>query len=76
MSPRGAFYAFPRLDIPESDETFVRGLLAEEQVLVVHGEGFGQAPGTRHIRIVFLPSEAVLEQALGKITGYLEKHWP
>ena len=76
VSPRGAFYAFPRLDIPESDETFVRGLLAEEQVLVVHGEGFGQAPGTRHIRIVFLPSEAVLEQALGKITGYLEKHWP
>ena len=76
VSPRGAFYAFPRLDIPESDEAFVRGLLAEEQVLVVHGSGFGEVPGTRHIRIVFLPPESILEQALGKITEYLEKHWP
>jgi alanine-synthesizing transaminase len=76
VSPRGAFYAFPRLDIPESDDAFVRGLLAEEQVLVVHGSGFGEAPGTRHIRIVFLPPESVLEQALGKITEYLERHWP
>jgi alanine-synthesizing transaminase len=76
ISPHGAFYAFPRLDIPESDEAFVRGLLAEEQVLVVHGGGFGQAPGTRHIRIVFLPPEPVLERALGKIGAYLEKRWP
>jgi alanine-synthesizing transaminase len=76
VSPRGAFYAFPRLDIPESDDDFVRGLLAEEHVLVVNGGGFGQAPGTRHIRIVFLPPEEILEPALGKITTYLEKHWP
>ncbi|MEJ2009481.1 MAG: aminotransferase class I/II-fold pyridoxal phosphate-dependent enzyme [Acidobacteriota bacterium] len=76
VTPRGAFYAFPRLDIPESDESFVRGLLAEEHVLVVHGKGFGQAPGTKHIRIVFLPPDAILEQALDKMTGYLERHWP
>lgn len=76
VSPHGAFYAFPRLDIPEGDENFVRGLLVEEQVLVVHGGGFGQAPGTRHIRIVFLPPEAILEQALSKISAYLERHWP
>jgi len=76
VSPRGAFYAFPRLEIPESDDRFVRSLLAEEHVLVVHGSGFGEAPGTRHIRIVFLPPESILEQALGKITEYVEKHWP
>jgi alanine-synthesizing transaminase len=76
VSPRGAFYAFPRLDIPDSDDDFVRGLLAEEHVLVVNGGGFGQGPGTRHIRIVFLPPEHILEPALGKITAYLEKHWP
>ncbi|HET9180042.1 MAG TPA: aminotransferase class I/II-fold pyridoxal phosphate-dependent enzyme [Terriglobia bacterium] len=76
VSPRGAFYAFPRLDIPESDDDFVRGLLAEQHVLVVNGGGFGQAPGTRHVRIVFLPPEHILEPALGKITAYLEKHWP
>lgn len=76
VSPRGAFYAFPRLDIPDSDDEFVRGLLAEEHVLVVNGGGFGQAPGTRHVRIVFLPPEHILEPALAKITAYLEKHWP
>lgn len=76
VSPRGAFYAFPRLDIPESDDDFVRGLLAEEHVLVVNGGGFGQDPETRHIRIVFLPPESILDQALGKITEYLEKRWP
>jgi len=76
VSPHGAFYAFPRLDIPESDESFVRGLLAEEHVLVVHGSGFGQAPGTKHIRIVFLPPEPILEQALNKIAAYLERHRP
>jgi len=76
VSPRGAFYAFPRLDIPESDENFVRGLLAEEHVLVVHGGGFGQAPSTKHVRIVFLPPESILEPALGKITAYLERYWP
>jgi len=76
VSPRGAFYAFPRVDIPDSDDDFVRGLLAEEHVLVVNGGGFGQAPGTRHVRIVFLPPEHILEPALGKITAYLEKHWP
>jgi alanine-synthesizing transaminase len=76
VSPRGAFYAFPRVDIPGSDDDLVRGLLAEEHVLVVNGGGFGQAPGTRHVRIVFLPPEHILEPALGKITAYLEKHWP
>lgn len=74
VRPRGAFYAFPRLEIPESDENFVRGVLAEEQVLVVHGAGFGQAPGTKHIRIVFLPPEAVLEPALNKMAAYLQRH--
>lgn len=76
VTPRGAFYAFPRLDIPDSDESFVRGLLAEEHVLVVHGSGFGQAPGTKHIRVVFLPPEAILEQALSRMAAYLQKHWP
>lgn len=76
VRPRGAFYAFPRLDIPESDETFVRGLLAEEHVLVVHGAGFGEVEGTKHVRIVFLPPEAILEQALNKMTAYIERRWP
>ncbi len=75
VAPRGAFYAFPRLDIPESDEEFVKKLLLEKQVLVVHGSGFGEAPGTRHFRVVFLPDEATLSRAYGEITAFMNEHY-
>jgi alanine-synthesizing transaminase len=73
--PRGAFYAFPRLDIPSSDEDFVKQLLTEKQVLVVHGSGFGEAPGTRHFRLVFLPDEQTLSRAFGSIGAFLKEHY-
>lgn len=73
VEPRGAFYAFPRLHIEEGDEDFVRRLLMEKQVLVVHGSGFGQAPGTRHFRIVFLPDEITLNRAYREVAAFLEK---
>jgi alanine-synthesizing transaminase len=74
VAPQGAFYAFPRLDIHGTDEEFVRRLLITKQVLVVHGSGFGQAPGTRHFRIVFLPDEATLTRAYDGIAEFL-KAW-
>jgi alanine-synthesizing transaminase len=73
VAPRGAFYAFPQLHIEESDENFVRRLLMEKQVLVVHGSGFGQAPGTRHFRIVFLPDETTLNRAYLALAAFLDK---
>jgi alanine-synthesizing transaminase len=60
VAPRGAFYAFPKIDIPESDEIFVKELIRQKHVMVVHGSGFGQKPGTQHFRIVFLPDEKTL----------------
>jgi alanine-synthesizing transaminase len=75
VKPRGAFYAFPRLDIPASDEDFVKQLLMEKQVLVVHGSGFGQAPGARHFRVVFLPDEQRLSRAFESIAGFLREHY-
>ncbi len=75
VAPRGAFYAFPRLDIPDSDEDFVKRLLVEKHVLVVHGSGFGQAPGTRHFRIVFLPDEATLARAYEAIAELIRDHY-
>ena len=63
VSPRGAFYAFPRIDIPEGDEVFVKELILQKHVMVVHGSGFGQKPGTKHFRIVFLPDEQTLSKA-------------
>lgn len=73
--PMGAFYAFPRLEIPGSDEGFVKQLLVEHQVLVVHGSGFRQPPGTRHFRLVFLPDPKTLSQAYGRISSFLREHY-
>jgi alanine-synthesizing transaminase len=75
VKPLGAFYAFPRLEIPESDEDFVRNLLVEKQVFVVNGSGFGQALETRHIRIVFLPDEPTLARAYAGIADFIRERY-
>jgi alanine-synthesizing transaminase len=75
VSPRGAFYAYPRLDIPEGDDVFVRELLVQKHVLVVHGSGFGQKPGTKHFRIVFLPDEKTLTKAYSAIAEFIRQRY-
>jgi alanine-synthesizing transaminase len=74
VRPRGAFYAFPRLDIEGSDDHFVRQLIKETGVVVVPGSGFGQEPGSKHFRVVFLPPEAVLKAAYAKIARFYERY--
>jgi alanine-synthesizing transaminase len=71
VAPRGAFYAFPRINIPESDEVFVKELIRQKHVMVVHGSGFGQKPGTQHFRIVFLPDEKTLSSAYAGIADFI-----
>jgi alanine-synthesizing transaminase len=75
VSPKGAFYAHPRLDIPDDDLNFVSDLLRQKHVLVVHGSGFGQVPGTKHMRIVFLPEEPVLTAAYEKIGEFMKERY-
>jgi alanine-synthesizing transaminase len=75
VTPRGAFYAYPRLDIPEDDEIFVRELIRQKHVMVVHGSGFGQRPGTKHFRIVFLPDEKTLTAAYSAIGDFLRERY-
>jgi alanine-synthesizing transaminase len=75
VAPRGAFYAYPSLDIPEEDEIFVRELIRQKHVLVVHGSGFGQRPGTKHFRIVFLPDEKTLATAYSAIGDFLRERY-
>src|SRR5271167_453682 len=75
VSPRGAFYAYPRIDIPEGDEVFVRELILQKHVMVVHGSGFGQKPGTKHFRIVFLPDEPTLTKAYAAIGELLQERY-
>lgn len=76
VAPRGAFYAFPRLQIEQADEQFVRELIKAKGVVTVHGSGFGQRPGTRHFRIVFLPQEETLKKAYAHIGEFLSVFEP
>jgi alanine-synthesizing transaminase len=75
VSPRGAFYAFPSLQINEGDDVFVKELCRQKHVLVVHGSGFGQKPGSRHFRIVFLPDEPTLTQAYQSIAEFMAERY-
>jgi alanine-synthesizing transaminase len=75
VMPRGAFYAYPRIEIPESDEVFVKEVIRQKHVMVVHGSGFGQKPGTQHFRIVFLPDEATLTKAYAGIAEFISERY-
>ncbi|HKE23939.1 MAG TPA: aminotransferase class I/II-fold pyridoxal phosphate-dependent enzyme [Bryobacteraceae bacterium] len=75
VPPRGAFYAFPKIDVPEPDEAFVKDLLLDRHILVVHGSGFGQKPGTKHFRIVFLPQEETLKKAYAEIGDFVRERY-
>jgi alanine-synthesizing transaminase len=75
VSPRGAFYAYPRIDIPEGDDVFVKELIVRKHVMVVHGSGFGQKPGTQHFRIVFLPDEQTLSKAYAAIGEFMQERY-
>jgi len=75
VSPRGAFYAFPSLQINEGDDVFVKELCRQKHVLVVHGSGFGQKPGSRHFRIVFLPDEPTLTSAYQSISEFMAERY-
>ena len=72
--PEGAFYAFPRLHIKNSDNHFVAELIKDTGVVVVPGTGFGQVPGTQHFRVVFLPQDEILEKAYKKIGDFLVRY--
>ena len=73
--PKGAFYVFPKIDLQnkwKNDLDFVIDMLNSTGVLTVHGSGFGLS-GSNHFRIVYLPQENVLEEALEKIDMFLKK---
>ncbi|MDD9825932.1 MAG: aminotransferase class I/II-fold pyridoxal phosphate-dependent enzyme [Thaumarchaeota archaeon] len=71
--PRGAFYAFPRIEDARfaDDRKFVLGLLESKGVLTVHGSGFGSRYGAGHFRVVFLAPVETLEGAVEAIRSYM-----
>jgi len=77
VKPKSALYLFPRLD-PEvypitDDQQFVADFLKEEKVLLVQGSGFNWGKPD-HFRIVFLPHEDVLKEAIGRLARFLERY--
>lgn len=75
VKPEGAFYAFPKIELnKQNDNHFVAELIKETGVVVVPGTGFGQVPGTNHMRVVFLPQDEVLEKAYKNIVEFYKKY--
>jgi len=77
-TPDGAFYVYPSIrqligkrapsgTVIDSDESFVRELLDQEGVAVVHGAAFGLSP---FFRISYATSPAVLEEACRRVQRF------
>ena len=75
VKPKAALYMFPRLDPKmypiKNDQAFIAELLREERVLLVQGTGFNW-PHPDHFRLVFLPHEDDLREAIGRVARFLE----
>jgi alanine-synthesizing transaminase len=75
VKPVAALYMFPRLDSVmypiENDQQFFLELLQETKVMLVQGTGFNW-PAPDHFRIVFLPHEDDLREAIGRVAKFLE----
>jgi alanine-synthesizing transaminase len=77
VKPQAALYMFPRLDPAiypvEDDQQFILEMLQETKVMLVQGTGFNwDRPD--HFRIVFLPHEDDLREAIGRIARFLEHY--
>jgi alanine-synthesizing transaminase len=75
ISPRGAFYVFPEIDLGhdwKNDKEFVLDFFDNTGVLTVNGSGFGSKYGSSHFRAVYLPSEDILEKAMNKLELFMK----
>ena len=77
VKPLAALYMFPRLDPAvypiADDQNFFMELLQETRVMLVQGTGFNW-PAPDHFRIVFLPHEDDLREAIGRVAKFLETY--
>ena len=77
VKPQAALYMFPRLDPEmypiEDDRQFFMEVLRATRVMLVQGSGFNY-PDQQHFRIVFLPHEEDLREAVGRLAGFLTQY--
>ena len=75
VKPQAALYMFPRLDpamYPIADDReFFLEVLKATRVMLVQGSGFN-FPDNQHFRIVFLPQEDDLREAINRLAKFLE----
>ena len=77
VKPKAALYMFPRLD-PEmypiqDDRQFFLEVLQATRVMLVQGSGFNYHDN-QHFRIVFLPQEDALREAIQRLARFLEAY--
>jgi len=77
VKPQAALYMFPRLDPAiypiDDDRQFFMEVLRATRVMLVQGSGFNY-PDQQHFRIVFLPHEDDLREAIQRLAGFLEQY--
>lgn len=73
FTPRGAFYAFPKVSsFGLTSEEFCTGLIEEEGVAIVPGSAFGES-GEGFARISYAYSVRHIEKALERIESFVRK---
>lgn len=84
-SVEGAMYAFPRLSLPpaalgkaekgkEADFLYCMDLLNKTGIVTVPGSGFGQEPGTLHVRTTILPSEDDMHEVVERWSHFHDEY--
>ena len=77
VKPQAALYMFPKLDPKmypiEDDRQFFMEVLKATRVMLVQGSGFNY-PGNHHFRIVFLPHEDDLREAIIRLATFLQQY--
>ena len=77
VKPQAALYMFPKLDPAmypiEDDRQFFLDVLRATRVMLVQGAGFNY-PDNQHFRIVFLPHEDDLREAIARLAVFLENY--
>jgi aspartate/methionine/tyrosine aminotransferase len=72
--PPGAFYAFPRVEVPGFDSTrLADALLDEAGVVTLPGTGFG-AEGEGYLRLSYANSQPNLREGLRRIGEWVTRH--
>ncbi|MDG2141599.1 MAG: pyridoxal phosphate-dependent aminotransferase [Gammaproteobacteria bacterium] len=75
VKPMGAIYLFPKLDPMmfriEDDTKLILDILQKQKILLVEGSAFN-IKDKQHFRIVFLPDEKLLSQAITQIKTVLD----